>query len=109
MGPIIETSSNLRIAPLALAYPGIAVHLQSARLDPKRNFWNAVFDFSSPDDSHKNWRLADLGECLQYNVSVEAARCGGGRDLSAVISAEDSLVFPTVTDRVLRAVPLSSG
>merc|ERR1712039_699658 len=59
--PIIETSSSLRIAPLALAYSGLAGQMQAAKLDSAQNFWNAIFDFSSPDDCHKNWKLVDVG------------------------------------------------
>merc|ERR1712039_633627 len=97
--PIIETSTHLRVAPLALAYAGLELQLKQADLDPARNFWNAIFDFSSPDDSHKNWRLADVGECSQYLVTFTNGDISGN-DLSA---------FPTVTEAALHAPPLSSG
>lgn len=100
--PIIEMSSELRIAPLSLAYPRLATHLESAGLNPSRNFWNAVFDFSSPSDCRRNWKPVSLGECKQYRILIED--CPGDAMADA-----DTAALPVVTEEMLMAPPLSSG
>lgn len=98
--PILEASTYLRLAPLAIAYKGLADHMGKASLNPRRNFWNAIFDFSSPGDDKRNWQLAPHRECAQYRIVLE---CGAGPTVS------DSEVFPPVSVVALNAAPLVSG
>jgi len=98
--PIIEMSQQLRIAPLALSYPGLATHITRSGFDWERNFWNAIFDFSSPENCRKNWKPVSVGECKQYSIVFEGAD---------EITEADTKMFPAVTAERLAAAPLSSG
>jgi len=106
--PVIEMSSGLRFAPISLAYPDLAAQMQLAKLDPERNLWNAIFDFSSPSDSRKNWELAKIGECQQYRILLDD-QYGDEPNRLALISDADATTFPTVTPAVLSADPLAGG
>jgi len=46
--PIIESSRGLSLACLNLDYAGHAKQLEDAGLNPLRNFWSAVYDFTPP-------------------------------------------------------------
>lgn len=107
---------ELRFAPLVLAYLGLAQQAWDAGLDPSRNLWNAVFDFSSPGDCKKNWSLAPLSECGQYHIAVDDGGRKGTDILSSSeaavhdnLSPEDGSIFPSPTREVLQAPPLPSG
>jgi hypothetical protein len=40
--PVIETSTDIAVAPLNACYPGLLEHVAAAGLDPKLNLWFAV-------------------------------------------------------------------
>mmetsp|Transcript_80298 Transcript_80298/g.171923 ORF Transcript_80298/g.171923 Transcript_80298/m.171923 type:complete len:115 (-) Transcript_80298:45-389(-) len=93
-------SSDLRLGPLAIAYTGLAEQLRVAGLDPRRNLWNAVFDFSSPDDCRRNWRPVSISEIGQYRFVF------AGQEEA---SEADSLALPPASADALMAKPLESG
>jgi len=106
--PVIEASLGLCVAPISLAYPNLAAQMHLAKLDPQRNLWNAIFDFSSPNDSRKNWALAQIGECQQYRILLDG-QSGDDPKRGALISDADATTFPTVTSAMLNADPLAGG
>ena len=54
--PAIESCSSVRFGCLDAEYPGMADHLKSAGLDPLRNFWSLVFDFTA-DENPDSWEF----------------------------------------------------
>lgn len=67
--PIIESSKDLGFAPFAASYPGLAQHLSQAAMDPGKNFWNAIYDFTGRLDG-ANWRVLPLGECRELELRL---------------------------------------
>lgn len=67
--PIIEASKELRFAPFAASYAGLADHMAAAKMDPGKNFWNAVYDFTGKADG-ANWRILSLGECRELELHL---------------------------------------
>lgn len=49
--PVIEASGGMVFAPFNGAYPGLDGHMRSAALDPTRNLWDRIFDFSKDTDT----------------------------------------------------------
>lgn len=68
--PIIEASKDLGFAPFAASYTGLAEHMAAAKMDPGKNFWNAIYDFTGRSDG-ANWRILDLKECRELEVHLE--------------------------------------
>lgn len=97
--PIIEESVGLAFAPWCASYPHCAAHFADVGFDPKRNFWNALFDFTGKKDT-ANWRILALDEVQPLSVELDEAP-----DRAAVPSNP----VPKVTHEVLCADPLSSG
>lgn len=67
--PIIEASKELRFAPFAASYAGLADHMAAAKMDPGKNFWNAIYDFTGRADG-ANWRILSLGECRELELHL---------------------------------------
>ncbi|CAG9466289.1 unnamed protein product [Pedinophyceae sp. YPF-701] len=57
--PSIETSTDVRVAPLDVTYAGLDDQFASAGLDAADNKWDRVYDFSPPDDGSLNYTLVD--------------------------------------------------
>ena len=45
--PVIEASSGLKFAPFNITYHGLDKHAELAGLDPDKNKWELLFDFSA--------------------------------------------------------------
>jgi hypothetical protein len=97
--PVIEMSEDLTFAPWAAKYPQCRLQFEAAKFDPKRNFWNAIFDFSGKAEK-SNWRILPLGEVQELEVQVDEAP-GEAAQLENPV--------PPVTHDMLCAAPLSSG
>merc|ERR1719265_2873890 len=65
--PIIESSSELIIAPWNASYPLAKQQFEAAGFDPLKNLWNAIYDFSGTGVA--NWRIPGLHECEHLQVT----------------------------------------
>ena len=54
--PALEKSTGITFAPYNFSYPLVAEHFGKAKLDPNRNKWSEVFDFT-PNFEQRNWTL----------------------------------------------------
>jgi len=98
--PIIESSEDLAFAPWNASYPGCARHFEKLKFDPKRNLWNALFDFTGKAEK-ANWRILGLDEVVELRVELnESIPWGCG--------LEPENPVPPVTHEVLCADPISS-
>eukprot|EP00658_Telonema_sp_P-2_P019026 TRINITY_DN17459_c0_g1_i1.p1 TRINITY_DN17459_c0_g1~~TRINITY_DN17459_c0_g1_i1.p1 ORF type:complete len:385 (+),score=89.90 TRINITY_DN17459_c0_g1_i1:110-1264(+) len=52
-GPVIEMSTRLTFRRYNGAYPRLGSHFERAGLDPSKNKWGSVFDFSSKDSTYE--------------------------------------------------------
>merc|ERR1712151_1476600 len=59
--PVIEKSEELRFAPWGAQYPSCTSQFEKVGLNPKRNLWNAIFDFSGKAGS-SNWQILGLDD-----------------------------------------------
>lgn len=55
--PAIETSTGMKFGPFNGTYPGHENDMLAADLDSGVNKWDAVYDFSDPNETHENWRI----------------------------------------------------
>lgn len=97
--PIIETSEELSFAPWAAEYPQCSSHFSKFGFHPKRNLWNAVFDFTGKPDT-SNWRILPLQEVVHLRVELDEA---------PEAAREPENPVPEVTYELLSADPLDSG
>jgi len=90
--PIIETSSDISLAPFAAEYPGLAAQFREAKFDLERNFWSAIYDFTGRAD-RANWRFQPLEECEALVVSF-ADRPGEKPEAVAPVLSQELLAAP---------------
>ena len=70
LGPAIESSSRITVAPWASSYPQLGAHFGAAKLDPTAiNQWAEVHDFNDPDKTATppNWTA---GPVVPWAVAV---------------------------------------
>lgn len=98
--PIIESSEDLTFAPWSASYPGCTRHFEMLKFDPRRNMWNALFDFTGKADKC-NFRFLSLDEVMELRVELnESIPWGGG--------CEPDNPVPQITHEALCADPLRS-
>jgi hypothetical protein len=95
--PVIESSSDLAFAPFFASYPGLSKHFTETSMDPERNFWSALFDFTGKADT-ANWRILPLGECQELSI-----------DLPSEGSSSWDCPTPKTTHEILCAPPPKSA
>eukprot|EP00928_Gymnodinium_smaydae_P036671 TRINITY_DN255_c0_g7_i1.p1 TRINITY_DN255_c0_g7~~TRINITY_DN255_c0_g7_i1.p1 ORF type:complete len:2183 (-),score=436.61 TRINITY_DN255_c0_g7_i1:285-6833(-) len=67
--PIIETSDDLVFSPWSARYPNCIEQFKRAGFDPKRNLWNAIFDFNGvPEKAH--WQISQLEDIEDLSVHL---------------------------------------
>jgi len=98
--PIIETSEELSFGPWAARYPKCISQFEKVSFDPKRNFWNAIYDFNPSKTGTSNWRIMPLEEVTELVVELDEA--------SELMAPSDSPLGPVTYDQ-LCAKPLQSG
>jgi len=99
--PVIEDSTDLVFAPWAAKYPRCREHFELAGFDPKRNFWNAIFDFSGKTEK-SNWRISGFEEVVELKVELPD-------EPPPDDAAEPENPCPELTYAVLCAPPLASA
>ncbi|CAE7875424.1 Rp2, partial [Symbiodinium sp. KB8] len=60
--PIIETSTELQVAPWNVSYPGLREQFAAAGLVPEKNHWKHIFDFNKDDSSIPFPHWSELAE-----------------------------------------------
>eukprot|EP00931_Biecheleriopsis_adriatica_P021213 TRINITY_DN1393_c0_g1_i1.p1 TRINITY_DN1393_c0_g1~~TRINITY_DN1393_c0_g1_i1.p1 ORF type:complete len:1310 (-),score=283.52 TRINITY_DN1393_c0_g1_i1:100-4008(-) len=94
--PVIEESQDLRIAPFCARYPQLTKQFREAKLDPTRNFWNAVYDFTGRQD-RANWEIQPLDNCEELLIAFQGW------------PEKPESPSPQITQEMLVATPLESG
>lgn len=72
--PKLDNCSELRLAPLALAYPGLAKHLELAGLNPVKSWDPAAVNCDQQEPC--SWSLADPTEYGQYRFVLDTNKDG---------------------------------